>query len=563
METSSSSSSSNDSNGIRLIAAGILFILTLLMGTIPVYLLEFSTKYFSRIKKSNSNENSYTLSSSSPSTSTSTTKLLLMKNHKRRWFHHDRIVQFLTQIGGGVLFYTAFVHMLPEIRENYESYLNDNNDKSNNMTNNVINKTNLMIFAGDDNGGGGDEGGDEDSLPLVDLCACAGLFGIFLLEELMHLLLGNHGHGHGHHSNDQPQQQENESNQNRQRLQQRQRQYSRRLSSSFRQCSGDKQVSKYSQQINDDFPPPSTSCSSSIPMNVGENSKITTTVATTTMNKSPLSGNSKKLNNPSTILLSSGFSETHPISLNQQQTIVDYNTCSKSKCSHPNHQHQSNDNEQKNNVFIVNNENEIIMMNQNNNDNNVNDHITDNKSSTIWPNIIDNFLLILAFSCHSIFDGISIGVQTKHDEIWTMLIAILSHKLLIAFILSFQIYEKCNEKLSINPLSGSSSIIKHQRRQHIKGAKLILWFFSTLFALMSPIGIFIVMIMNNQSDTPNEKSLHIIILAAISAGTILYIVFFEIIDKQTTRLHLNGLIQWIAMAIGFGLMHLISQLFYE
>nr|XP_027203706.1 myb-like protein A [Dermatophagoides pteronyssinus] len=559
METSSSTSS-NDSNGIRLIAAGILFILTLLMGTIPVYLLEFSTKYFSRIK--NSNENSYTLSSpsSSPSTSTSTTKLLLMKNHKRRWFHHDRIVQFLTQIGGGVLFYTAFVHMLPEIRENYESYLNDNNDKSNNMTNNVINKTNLMIFAGDDNGGGGgDEGGDEDSLPLVDLCACAGLFGIFLLEELMHLLLGNHGHGHGHHSNDQPQQQENVSNQNK-RLQQRQRQYSRRLSSSFRQCSGDKQVAKYSQQINDDFPPPSTSCSSSIPMNVGENSKITTTVATTEI-KNKSSPLSKKLNNPSTILLSSGFSETHPISLNQQQTIVDYNTCSKSKCSHPNHQH--NDNEQKNNVFIVNNENEIIMMNQNNNnDNNVNDHITDNKSS-IWPNIIDNFLLILAFSCHSIFDGISIGVQTKHDEIWTMLIAILSHKLLIAFILSFQIYEKCNEKLSINPLSGSSSIIKHQRRQHIKGAKLILWFFSTLFALMSPIGIFIVMIMNNQSDTPNEKSLHIIILAAISAGTILYIVFFEIIDKQTTRLHLNGLVQWIAMAIGFGLMHLISQLFHE
>lgn len=335
METSSSSSSSNDSNGIRLIAAGILFILTLLMGTIPVYLLEFSTKYFSRIK--NSNENSYTLSSSSSSpstsTSTSTTKLLLMKNHKRRWFHHDRIVQFLTQIGGGVLFYTAFVHMLPEIRENYESYLNDNNDKSNNMTNNVINKTNLMIFAGDDNGGGGDEGGDEDSLPLVDLCACAGLFGIFLLEELMHLLLGNHGHGHGHHSNDQPQQQENESNQNRQRLQQRQRQYSRRLSSSFRQCSGDKQVSKYSQQINDDFPPPTTSCSSSIPMNVGENSKITTTVATTEI-KNKSSPLSKKLNNPSTILLSSGFSETHPISLNQQQTIVDYNTCSKSKCKY-------------------------------------------------------------------------------------------------------------------------------------------------------------------------------------------------------------------------------------
>lgn len=199
--------------------------------------------------------------------------------------------------------------------------------------------------------------------------------------------------------------------------------------------------------------------------------------------------------------------------------------------SHHHHQHE----QQANSLFHVNNDNEQIIMN-------IVDGDQDAKStSSIWPHLIDNFLLILAFSCHSIFDGISIGVQTKSDEIWTMLIAILSHKLLISFILSFQIYEKCHEKI-ITPTSTTLTV----KQRPIKGAKIILWFFSTMFALMSPIGILIVMIMNNVSDTPSEKSLHIIILAAISAGTILYIVFFEIIDKQTTRLHLNGLVQWLA-----------------
>ncbi|KAH7639813.1 zinc transporter zip2-like protein [Dermatophagoides farinae] len=382
--------SASDSNGIRLIAAGILFILTLIMGTIPVYILEFSTKYFGQSKNSNTlpvtNGSNHNIQSSSSLVIRQTTN-----KSKKRWFHHDRIVQFLTQIGGGVLFYTAFVHMLPEIRENYESYLNpddgdhhhhhDNNTHITNITN-IVNMTVMTIV------GCGDC--DEDSLPLVDMCACAGLF---------------------------------ERSGSRQRR--------RRLSSSFRQCiSGDK---------------------------------------------------------------------------------------------------------------------------QNNYDGN-----NDNKSS-IWPHIIDNFLLILAFSCHSIFDGISIGVQTKNDEIWTMLIAILSHKLLIAFILSFQIYEKCQEKITSS--SSSSSMLIKQRP--IKGAKLILWFFSTLFALMSPIGIIFIMIMNDASDAPSESSLHIIVLAAISAGTILYIVFFEIIDKTTSRLHLNGIAQWIALAIGFGLMHFISHLFHE
>ena len=164
--------------------------------------------------------------------------------------------------------------------------------------------------------------------------------------------------------------------------------------------------------------------------------------------------------------------------------------------------------------------------------------------------------MILGFSCHAVFDGISIGVQSN-SMIWTVLIAILSHKLLIAFILSVQIYERC-----FQIVKGSDQPGQERQTKPIKRAKPILWMFSTLFALMSPIGIFIVMSMNND-DVPVEDKLHIIILAAISAGTIIYIVFLEIIDKSSSRTYISGMVQWIALVLGFGAMHLVSILFHE
>lgn len=166
-------------------------------------------------------------------------------------------------------------------------------------------------------------------------------------------------------------------------------------------------------------------------------------------------------------------------------------------------------------------------------------------------------MIILAFSCHSIFDGISIGVQNDSGEIWTLLIAILSHKMIIAFILSFQIYKKCCNSI-VDENTGD--IVK----KPIKHAKLVLWLFSSLFAVMSPIGILIVIVMNNSSgEAPSETNLRIIILAAISSGTIIYIVFLEIIDKSTSRIHLSGIAQGVSLLIGFAVMHIISQTFHE
>lgn len=339
--------------GKLLFAAFLLFILTLLVGTVPVHIIEF---YTNRSKKQS--------------------RQSLLSTSKRSIFTQEQIQAFLAQLGGGVLLYTALIHMLPEIRENYEAYLNATTLKVG-----YLSKPNVEAK------------GDSLVLPLVDLCACGGFFGIFFVEEIMHTLFPA---SHSHDSDNQEL----------------------------------RSIGKYSRQLDDS-------------------------------------------------------------ELEQKQL----------KCS----------------------------------------------SQSVCSRITDAFLLILAFSCHSIFDGISIGVQTG-SRIWTVLIAILSHKLLISFILSVQIFEQSQD--------GSN-------QSNRKAARAILGFFMVLFSAMSPIGILVVLLMSSSASANGEEQLHIIILASISAGTIIYICFLEIIQKTKMKQNICGLVQWIALLLGFALMHLIASFFPE
>jgi zinc transporter 1/2/3 len=146
----------------------------------------------------------------------------------------------------------------------------------------------------------------------------------------------------------------------------------------------------------------------------------------------------------------------------------------------------------------------------------------------IYVRFLDGLIIIIAFSVHSLFDGISIGIKTTTSEIWTMFIAIASHKLLISFIISVELYEKC------------ANII-------------LVAFHMVLFSIMSPIGILIVIIAEESISSESESNPIVVLLSAISSGTILYIVFFEILQKERVS-RLSGIIQLVSMAIGFGIM---------
>jgi zinc transporter 1/2/3 len=155
----------------------------------------------------------------------------------------------------------------------------------------------------------------------------------------------------------------------------------------------------------------------------------------------------------------------------------------------------------------------------------------------IFARFLHGLVIIIAFSIHSLFDGISIGIKTTSSEIWTMFIAISSHKLLIAFIISVELYEKC------------ANII-------------LVVFHMTLFSMMSPIGILIVIIAEESLDSESETNLIVVLLSAISSGTILYIVFFEILQKERVS-RLSGIIQLVSMAIGFGIMFCVTNTLKE
>lgn len=172
---------------------------------------------------------------------------------------------------------------------------------------------------------------------------------------------------------------------------------------------------------------------------------------------------------------------------------------------------------------------------------------TDSDGKTLLSCIAESLLILLAFSTHALFDGISVGVQTN-SKIWTVLVAIMSHKVVITFVLSMQVHRQACPNGQKDPLS-------------VTRATITLWMFNLIFASLSPTGVLIIMLLGNNVSPDN--GLYHTLLASIASGTILYIVFLEIIDKSTSRRHLSGLVQWVALIVGFGLIHLISILFKD
>ena len=147
--------------------------------------------------------------------------------------------------------------------------------------------------------------------------------------------------------------------------------------------------------------------------------------------------------------------------------------------------------------------------------------------------LMKGLVIIIAFSVHSIFDGIAIGLQSTGSGIWTMLFAILTHKLVIAFVVSVELYQQ-SKRISIVTMN------------------------MALFSIMSPIGIVIIILAESSIKDSFKSSPAMIILNALAIGTILYIVFFEILQK--INVNLTGLTQFASMIFGFIIMLAITLL---
>lgn len=156
------------------------------------------------------------------------------------------------------------------------------------------------------------------------------------------------------------------------------------------------------------------------------------------------------------------------------------------------------------------------------------------KSSGHVYKFLRGLLIVSAFGAHSIFEGVSIGSQNTDKKVWTLVIAIACHKLIIAAVVGLELYAATN--------------------------KSHLWtlIHLSIFSIMSPIGIML-MVIAQSAEGINEKNPSMILLQSFATGTLLYIVFVEILQpKRPADLGHKGLFgKILSMLAGFTLMLLV------
>ncbi|XP_014473188.1 PREDICTED: zinc transporter ZIP1-like isoform X3 [Dinoponera quadriceps] len=138
-------------------------------------------------------------------------------------------------------------------------------------------------------------------------------------------------------------------------------------------------------------------------------------------------------------------------------------------------------------------------------------------------------LIVLGLSVHELFEGLAIGLESSSSYVWYMFGAVAAHKFVIAFCIGVE-------------------LIASRTRRYLS----IIYVFT--FAVVSPIGIGIGMLLVGGGSAAASGPMAVI-LQGLASGTLLYVVFFEVLHE-----HRSGLQQYLSIFIGFILMFGIQML---
>lgn len=147
--------------------------------------------------------------------------------------------------------------------------------------------------------------------------------------------------------------------------------------------------------------------------------------------------------------------------------------------------------------------------------------------------IMRGCLVILALSFHAIFEGLAIGLQKESANIWYLFIAVCIHSGTILFCISLEmVLAKVKTKTIVLQSLG--------------------------LAISSPVGVIlgILITLNNDMETKG-RSIAIVLLEGLSAGTILYITFFEVLNREKERRSWR-ISRAICILSGFGFMAVLQ-----
>ncbi|XP_067123634.1 zinc transporter ZIP1-like [Centruroides vittatus] len=143
---------------------------------------------------------------------------------------------------------------------------------------------------------------------------------------------------------------------------------------------------------------------------------------------------------------------------------------------------------------------------------------------------IASFLLVLALSMHSVFEGLAIGLQDSVENIIGVLVAVLMHKCIIAFTLGLNLVQ-CQFKWTTVIVS------------------------TLIFAIMSPLGISIAIIVTSAAKGLGVN-LASGVLQSLAAGTFLYVTFFEVLPHELNT-NRDRILKLLCIIIGYSIMTLM------
>ncbi|KAJ8933898.1 hypothetical protein NQ318_011914 [Aromia moschata] len=136
---------------------------------------------------------------------------------------------------------------------------------------------------------------------------------------------------------------------------------------------------------------------------------------------------------------------------------------------------------------------------------------------------------ILALSLHAIFEGLSIGLQRTASNIWYMFVAASIHSATMLFCIGLEL------------------LLAKTRARFIVVQMLFL-------AVATPLGIFVGLLVTIKSNMETKaKSIAVVLLEGVSAGAILYITFFEVLNREKER-RVYRMYRALCIIAGFSLM---------
>lgn len=155
-------------------------------------------------------------------------------------------------------------------------------------------------------------------------------------------------------------------------------------------------------------------------------------------------------------------------------------------------------------------------------------HPVDGSPSTVEEQMstLKAVVVVVALSFHSIMEGLALGLVHSNRDVWFLFAALLGHKMVIAFCMAMELLE-----VGVNLIGFLISMI----------------IFSVASPLGGLLGTLIVSLASNESAAGFVTTA---VLQGISAGTILYVTFCEVLERERSKTD-GGIVRMFAIIIGF------------